>query len=312
MNIKTVTSTTPGAGVVPTTSIVFVVDGDPAVRKGLDVLIRRSGWQPRTFASAGEFLAVPRVPSPSCLVLDVTLPDLDGLDLQQRVSDRTEMPVIFITGQTDPRTTVRAMKAGALEYLTKPLRSQVLLSAISFALERSRTMLSNESAIHLIKECYASLSSREREVMELVASGWLNKQICAALGVREITVKVHRGKMMRKMRAACLPELVNMAVKLGLGAVPRPGSHGARRACGDLVRERVTHIRAVGRKYGSPIATVGLGDRIHRWPEQRSQAKVLRRVAAGKSNELIAAELEALVTTRVQGEVSLARRRLPP
>jgi FixJ family two-component response regulator len=238
MNIETVTSAAPDAGVSRTAPIVFVVDGDPAVRKRLELMIRKPGWEPLIFASAGEFLAFPRVALPSCLVLDVALPDLDGLDLQQRVSDRTEMPVIFITGQTDPRTTVRAMRAGALEYLTRPLRNAVLLGAISFALERSRAALSNESAIRRIQECYASLSARERQVMELVASGWLNKQICAALGVCEVTVKVHRGKMMRKMEAACLPELVNMAAKLGLATVPRPGGHGAERACGDFLRGR--------------------------------------------------------------------------
>jgi FixJ family two-component response regulator len=230
MIVKAVTSAKPHAGLHSDRPIVFVVDGDALVRRELELRIRQAGWQPITFATGGEFLAFPRVASPNCLLLDVTLPDLDGLDLQQRVGDRTEMPVIFITHQTDVDTTVRAMKAGAREYLAKPLRSEVLLSAISFALQSSRPVLSNESAIRRAQECYASLSAREREVMQLVASGWLNKQICAALGVREVTVKVHRSKMMRKMKAATLPELVRMAATLSLKTVPRPGAGQRRRS----------------------------------------------------------------------------------
>ena len=216
-----VTSAKPDASSSRTTPIVIVVDNDPSVRNGLELLIRAHGWQPLTFAAAGQFLALPQVASPCCLVLDVTLPDLDGLDLQQRVSDRTDMPVIFITAQTDVQTTVRAMKAGAIEYLTKPLQDDVLLSAISFGLERSQALVGTAAATRRVRECYASLTRREREVMELVVSGWPNKQIGAALGVSEITVKAHRGKIMRKMKAESLPDLVKMAVTLGLATVPR-------------------------------------------------------------------------------------------
>jgi FixJ family two-component response regulator len=205
-----------------TTPTVIVVDKDLAVRKSLELLIRAQGWQPLMFASAGQFLALPRVASPCCLVMDVTLPDLDGLDLQQRVSDRTDMPVIFFTTQTDVQTTVRAMKAGALDYLTKPLRDDVLLSAIRLGLERSHTLLSTATATRRVRQCYASLSRREREIMQLVVSGWLNKQIAAALSLCEITVKAHRGRMKQKMKVKSLPELVTMAATVGLATVPRP------------------------------------------------------------------------------------------
>jgi FixJ family two-component response regulator len=215
------TSPTPDASGSKTTPIVIVVDNDASVRKRLELLIRTRGWRALTFASAGQFLAIRQVASPCCLVLDVTLPDLDGLDLQQRVTDRTDMPVIFITAQTDVLTSVRAMKAGALEYLTKPLRDDVVLSAIDLGLERSQASLSAAAATRGVRECYASLTRREREVMELVTSGWLNKQIGAVLGVREVTVKAHRGAMMRKMKAASLPELVKMAARLRLATVPR-------------------------------------------------------------------------------------------
>ena len=206
------------------TPTVIVVDSDHYVREALELLIRAQGWQPLTFASAGQFLALPRVASPCCLVLDVNLPDLDGLDLQQQVSDRTDMPVIFIAVQTDVQTAVRAMQAGALEYLMKPLRDDVLLSAIRLALERSRTSVSSAAATQRVRQCYTSLSRRERQVMELVVSGWLNKQIGAALSLSEITVKGHRGRMKRKMKAESLPELVKMAATLGLVTVPR--AHG--------------------------------------------------------------------------------------
>jgi FixJ family two-component response regulator len=197
------------------TPIVFVVDDDVSVRKSLELLIDSAGWQPETFASAQEFLSCPRVLAPSCLVLDVTLPDLNGLELQKRIAaDRTDMPIIFISGYGDVPMTVQAMKAGAVEFLTKPLGGDVLLSAIQDAIERSCAALGREEAMRTLRDCYASLSRREREVMGLVVAGLLNKQVGAELGISEITVKAHRGKMMRKMGARCVPELVNMAAKL--------------------------------------------------------------------------------------------------
>ena len=157
---------------------MFVVDDDVSVRESLELLIRFAGWQPETFASAQEFLARPRVLAPSCLVLDVTLPDLNGLDLQKRiVADRTDMPIIFITGYGDMPMTVQAMKAGAVEFLTKPFDDDVLLSAIRHAIERSQAALGHEAEMRALRDCYASLSPREREVMALVVSGLLNKQV---------------------------------------------------------------------------------------------------------------------------------------
>ena len=194
--------------------IVFVVDADVSMRESLDLLLDRSGLQPRTFASAKEFLAQPRVPGPSCMVLDVALPGLSGLQLQTLVADRTDMPIIFLTGQGDVAMTVQAMKAGALEFLTKPFRPDVLVSAIRDALERSREALAREAAMRSLRESYASLSRREREVMELVVSGLLNKQVGGELGISEITVKAHRGQVMRKMQADSLAALVKMAARL--------------------------------------------------------------------------------------------------
>jgi len=198
--------------------IVFVVDDDVSVRESLELLIDRSGWQPKTFASAKEFLAQSRVPAPSCMVLDVALPGLSGLDLQRLVADRTDMPIIFLTGHGDVATTVQAMKAGALEFLTKPFRPDVLVGAIREALERSRQALVREAAMKSLRESYASLSRREREVMALVVSGLLNKQVGGELGISEITVKAHRGQVMRKMQADSLAALVKMAARLDLAA----------------------------------------------------------------------------------------------
>ena len=204
------------------TPIVFVVDDDVSVRESLELLIRSEGWQPETFASAQEFLARPRVLVPSCLVLDVSLPGLNGLDLQKRIAaDRIDMPIIFITGYGDVPMTVRAMKAGAVEFLTKPFGDDVLLSAIGNAIERSRTALGNEAEIRALRDCYASLTRREREVMALVVSGRLNKQVGGELGISEITVKAHRGNVMRKMKAGSLADLVNMAARLRPAPAPK-------------------------------------------------------------------------------------------
>jgi FixJ family two-component response regulator len=197
-------------------SLVFVVDDDVSVRESLELLIQTAGWRPETFASAQEFLSRPRPTAPCCLVLDVTLPGLNGLELQQQLAERTEMPIIFITGHGDVPTTVQAMKAGAIEFLTKPLADDALLDAIRGAIERSRIALRVDAEVQTIKKCYESLTPREREVMALVVAGRLNKQAAGELGISEITVKAHRGQVMRKMKAESLPALVTMAARLGL------------------------------------------------------------------------------------------------
>ena len=202
------------------TSIVFVVDDDVSVRESLELLLRTAGWRAETFASAQEFLCRPHPAVPSCLVLDVTLPGLSGLDLQKRLAERTDMPIIFITGHGDVPMTVQAMKAGAAEFLTKPFKDDVLLDAIRSAIERSRAALRLDAEMHAIRNCYESLTPREREVMALVVSGLLNKQVGGQLGISEITVKARRGQVMRKMKADSLPDLVTMAARLGLGAAP--------------------------------------------------------------------------------------------
>ncbi|HXP39420.1 MAG TPA: response regulator [Candidatus Acidoferrales bacterium] len=195
--------------------IVFVVDDDISVRESLELLIRCEGWQPETFSSGQEFLARPRALVPSCMVLDFSLPGLNGLELQKRVAvERTAMPVIFISGYGDVPMTVQAMKAGAVEFLTKPFSEEALLSAIRAALERSRVALGREAEIRSLRDRYASLSRRERQVMGLVVSGLLNKQSGGELGISEITVKAHRGKVMQKMKADSLADLVTIAAKL--------------------------------------------------------------------------------------------------
>ena len=190
------------------TSIVFVVDDDVSVRESLELLIRTAGWRPETFASAQDFLSRPRPTVPCCLVLDVTLPGLSGLELQKQLAERTDMPIIFITGHGDVPMSVQAMKAGAVEFLTKPFKDDVLLDAIRGAIERSRVALRQDSEMRVLREGYASLTPREREVMALVVSGLLNKQVGGELGISEITVKAHRGQVMRKMKADSLPDLV--------------------------------------------------------------------------------------------------------
>jgi FixJ family two-component response regulator len=197
--------------------IVFVVDDDISVRESLELLITSAGWRPETFGSAGEFLAHPRASVPCCLVLDVTMPGLNGLELQQQLAERTEMPIIFITGYGDVPMSVRAMKAGAVEFLTKPFDNEVLVTAVRGAIERSRDALRRDGEKRELRACYDSLTPREREVMQLVVSGLLNKQVGGELGISEITVKAHRGQVMRKMKADSLPDLVTMAARLGLG-----------------------------------------------------------------------------------------------
>jgi FixJ family two-component response regulator len=199
-----------------TIPIVFVIDDDISVRESLEALLRYEGLQVETFASAAEFLNRPRATSPSCLVLDISLPDLNGLALQEQLADRPEMPIIFITGFGDVPMTVQAMKAGAVEFLTKPFADTVLLDAIKNALTRSNAALDQGAEVGELRDNYTSLSPREREVMALVVSGLMNKQVGAELGISEITVKAHRGSVMRKMKANTLVDLVNMAAKLHL------------------------------------------------------------------------------------------------
>ena len=203
--------------------IVFVVDDDVSVRESLDLLIKFAGWQSETFASAVDFLARPRTTTPSCLVLDVSLPDLDGLELQKLIaSERTDMPIIFITGHGDVPMTVKAMKGGAVEFLTKPFDDEVLLSAIRHAIKRSAAVLDDQAETSALRSSYESLTPREREVMQLVVAGMLNKQIGLNLGISEVTVKAHRGKMMQKMKAESLADLVKTAVRLGLTPAKNP------------------------------------------------------------------------------------------
>jgi FixJ family two-component response regulator len=197
--------------------VVFVVDDDISVRESLELLIRYEGLCVETFTSAQEFLDRPGVSVPSCLVLDLSLPGLNGLELQKRVAvERPGMPIIFITGHGDIPSTVQAMKAGAVEFLTKPLRDEVLMNAIRSSLERSKALLSRDEEIRMLRDRYAHLTSRERQVMALVVTGLPNKQVAGELGISEITVKAHRGSMMRKMKADSLAELVNFAARLRL------------------------------------------------------------------------------------------------
>jgi FixJ family two-component response regulator len=205
---------TPMAQPIPT---VYVVDDDLSVRESLELLIQSAGWKPETFESAQDFLSHLRSLTPSCLVLDVSLPGLNGLELQQRLTaENTLIPIIFITGHGDIPTSVQAMKAGAVEFLTKPFNSDVLLAAIASAIERSRAAIGQEAEMLTLHDRYASLTPREREVMMLVISGLLNKQVGGELGISEITVKAHRGQVMRKMKANSLVDLVRIATRLRL------------------------------------------------------------------------------------------------
>ena len=195
--------------------IVFVVDDDVWIRESLQTLLRDEGWHPETFASAQEFLDRPRAFIPSCLVLDISLPGLNGLELQKRVAvERTDMPIIFITGHGDIPTSVGAMKAGAVEFLTKPFNDEVLLTAIRQALERSQVALAQEAEMRELRDRYAALTARERDVMALVVSGLLNKQVAGELGIAESTVKAHRGQAMQKMKANSVADLVKMTAIL--------------------------------------------------------------------------------------------------
>ena len=200
---------------------VFIVDDDVSVRESLELLVRNENWNPETFASAQEFLKHPRTLVPSCLVLDLSLPDLNGLELQNHLAAKhINMPIIFITGYGDVPKSVQAMKAGALEFLTKPLNTDALLSAIRNALQRSRLALAQHAEMRELRDRYASLTPREQQVMALVVSGLLNKQVGGELGISEITVKAHRGQVMRKLKANSLAELVKIAAKLGpFGAI---------------------------------------------------------------------------------------------
>jgi len=201
----------------PITPTVFVVDDDVSVRESLEGLIGFEGWRVETYSSAEEFLSRQRFHGPSCLVLDVSLPELNGLDLQTRIgADRTDMPIIFITGHGDVPMSVRAMKAGAVEFLTKPFSAAEMLSAIRNAIDRSAAALDHEAEINSLRDRYATLSRREQQVMALVVSGLMNKQVGGELGISEITVKAHRGRVMQKMDAGSLADLVNMAVRLGI------------------------------------------------------------------------------------------------
>jgi FixJ family two-component response regulator len=197
--------------------IVFVVDDDISVRESLELLLQNEGWQPKTFASAQAFLDCPRAVVPSCLILDVSLPGLDGLELQKRVAvERADMPIIFITGYGDVPKSVQAMKRGAVEFLTKPFNDEVLLTAIRQALEKSHLARAHETEMRELRDRYAALTPREKQVMALVVSGLLNKQVGGELGISEITVKAHRGQVMQKMKANSVADLVKMAAKLRL------------------------------------------------------------------------------------------------
>jgi FixJ family two-component response regulator len=210
------------------TPIVFVVDGDATVRESLELLIDCQGWKPETFESAKEFLNHPRAFVPSCLVLDVSAPGFNGFELQKRIArERAEMPIICIAARGDVPMTVQAMKAGAVEFLTKPFDDERLLNGIREALERSGVALAREAEMRTLRDCHASLTRREREVMAWVVAGLLNKQVGWELGISEITVKAHRGQVMQKMKADSLADLVRLAAKLGVAHPGLPARNAA-------------------------------------------------------------------------------------
>jgi len=222
MHAVTEPTAQPRSAMPDSTPIIYVVDDDISVRESLESLVASAGWQAEVFVSAEDFLTHPRKRAPACLILDVSLPELNGLELQKRIgSSGAELPIIFITGFGDIPMTVQAMKAGAVEFFTKPFDTDALLSAIEAAIARSRTDLLEDADLQILRKRLESLSRREREVMELVVRGRLNKQVGAALDISEITVKAHRGRMMRKMRARSLADLVNIAARLQL-----PTAHG--------------------------------------------------------------------------------------
>jgi FixJ family two-component response regulator len=203
--------------------IVFIVDDDVSVRESMELLVRDEHWKPEAFASAQEFLDHPRKSVPSCLLLDLSLPGLNGLDLQKQLAAKhSDVPIIFITGHGDVPQSVQAMKAGALEFLTKPVNHQVLVTAIRNAIARSTVALAQNAEIQELQDRYSSLTSRERQVMALVVAGLLNKQVGGELGISEITVKAHRGQVMQKMKANSLADLVRMSARLGPTAPPSP------------------------------------------------------------------------------------------
>ena len=197
--------------------IVFVVDDDRSVRESLGFLVESAGWRAELFGSGREFLSRPRTAAPSCLVLDLVLPDFDGCDLQALLAERADMPIVFVSGQADVAHSVRAMKGGAVEFFTKPFADDAIVEAIGQALRRSSAALADAAEAEALRDSYARLSPREREVMALVVSGRLNKQVGGALGISEITVKAHRGKLMRKMHAGSICDLVRMATRLDFG-----------------------------------------------------------------------------------------------
>src|SRR5215467_2488134 len=217
-----------GLSMASSKPIVFVVDDDISVRESLELLIQNEGWQPKPFASAQEFLECPRALVPNCLLLDISLPGMTGLDLQKRIAiERTDLPIIFITGHGDVPKSVQAMKAGAVEFLTKPFNDEVLLTAIQQALERSRQALAQQAEMHELRDRYGSLTPRERDVMALVVSGLLNKQVAGELGISESTVKAHRGQVMQKMKANSVADLVKMTARLHPSAAPNQSINSA-------------------------------------------------------------------------------------
>lgn len=201
------------------TPVVYIVDTDASVRAALEAIVRSAGWQPVMATSAEEFLALPRIVAPGCLVTELQLPGSSGLELQRRVCDRAELPIIFMSSRPEIGAAVQAMKAGALEFLTKPFMPESLREALRTAVQRSRDALRHVQRMRALHERYELLSRREREVMGLLVSGWLNKQVGGELGISEITVKAHRGRMMRKMQAGSFAELVTMAASLRQGAI---------------------------------------------------------------------------------------------